>query len=93
VVIDAKYYSETLSEYLTKATVRAGHLYQMFAYMSHLALARGRRQEVKGILLYPRTTQTVRVAVSLFDHPLVAATINLAQPWPSIRADLLALVA
>ena len=88
VVIDAKYYSETLSEHMNKATVRSAHLYQLFSYMSHLApVSKGGR--VRGMLVYPRTTETVRVRAELFNYPFLATTINLAQPWSNIREDLL----
>ena len=33
VVMDAKYYSQTLSEYFGKATIRSGHLYQLCSYL------------------------------------------------------------
>jgi len=91
VVIDAKYYSNTLSEHFGKATVHSRHMYQMFAYMQHLAI-RNETKEVSGILLYPRTTQTVRASLKIFDYPFTAATVDLAQPWQSIQGDLLALV-
>jgi len=91
IVMDAKFYSETLSEYLTTRSVRSSHLYQIFAYMSHLAHG-DRRDRVTGILVYPRVTETVRVGVTLFGHPMLAATVNLAQPWPGVRADLLSLL-
>lgn len=93
IVIDAKYYTRALTEHMTKATVRPGHLYQIFSYMSHLARSRPDKSAVRGILLYPRTTETVAVDVALFGHPFRAVTINLDQPWSMIRSDLLALMA
>jgi hypothetical protein len=78
---------------MTKATVRPGHLYQIFSYMSHLARSRPDKSAVRGILLYPRTTETVAVDVALFGHPFRTVTINLDQPWSMIRSDLLALMA
>jgi 5-methylcytosine-specific restriction enzyme subunit McrC len=92
IVIDAKYYAETLSEHFTKSTVRSGHLYQVFTYMSHLTGSEKNSARVSGILLYPRTTKTVLVRASLFDHPFMAATIDLAQEQGGIRRDLLALL-
>lgn len=91
VVIDAKYYGSALGEYFGKATVRSEHLYQILAYMKHLEAAPA-SGEVSGILLYPRTTRSIGIEVMLFDHPFLAATIDLAQPWPGIHRDLLATV-
>lgn len=87
IVVDAKYYSDTLGEHFGKMTVHSSHLYQLFTYLSHLA-PDNQRGEVTGILLYPRTTKTVRVRVRLYDHPFIAATIDLSQPWPGIARDL-----
>lgn len=92
IVIDAKYYASSLGEYFGKESFRSAHLYQIFTYMQHLGLEADARQ-VAGLLLYPRTTRTVMVDLSLFGHPFRAATINLAQPWSQLRSDLLAVIA
>ena len=89
IVIDAKYYAETLSEYFGKSTVRSEHLYQLFSYLSHMP-ADGR--QVEGMLIYPRTTKSVSIRVGLFGHPVQVATINLAQSRGGIHRDLLALL-
>jgi 5-methylcytosine-specific restriction enzyme subunit McrC len=89
IVLDAKYYAETLAEYFGKSTIRSAHLYQIFAYLRHLD---GRASKVEGILVYPRTTETVSVRVTVFDHPMQATTINLAEPWPAIHRSLLAML-
>jgi 5-methylcytosine-specific restriction enzyme subunit McrC len=91
IVIDAKYYTAALGEHFNRSTLHSANLYQIFAYMTHLA-AEGDRSRVRGILVYPRTTETLRVRVSLFDHPFLAATLNLAQPWTGVRHDLLAML-
>lgn len=85
-VIDAKYYADTLTEYFGKSTVRSGHLYQLFAYLQHLDTSPA---EVVGVLLYPRTTETVAVHVEVFGHPVLVTTVDLAQPWTRIQSDLL----
>lgn len=90
IVMDAKYYAHTLSEHFGKASIHSEHLYQLFAYLRHLA---ANDVTVAGVLLYPRTTETVLVDVSLFEHPVRAATIDLAQPWPAIHRDLLRTIA
>lgn len=91
IVIDAKYYSAALGEHFTKSSLHSENLYQIFTYMSHLAPSADRAR-VGGILIYPRTTESLRVRVALFGHPFLAATLNLAQPWSGIHNDLLALL-
>ena len=90
-VIDAKYYADTLEEYFGKTSVRSKHMYQIFAYLRHLATADGAKP-VTGILLYPRTTRSVSVQVKLFEHEFMAVTIDLAQPWTGVREDLLTIL-
>jgi 5-methylcytosine-specific restriction enzyme subunit McrC len=92
IVIDAKYYSETLAEHFSKVSIRSGHLYQIYAYLSHLSMDRVPKQ-VRGILIYPRTTAVLGVRVTLSGYPLHAATINLAQPWNRIKQHLLDMLA
>jgi 5-methylcytosine-specific restriction enzyme subunit McrC len=89
-VIDAKYYTKTLSENFGKASITAANLYQLFTYMKHLTVD---GSAVGGLLIYPKTTQGVLVDIELFGHPVRAATINLDQPWRSMHADLLRIVA
>lgn len=91
IVMDAKYYSHMLRKHFDKETLHSENLFQIFAYMSHLAVDEG--DAVRGILLYPRTTETVSVRVSLFGYPFLASTIDLAQPWQGVRRDLLGLLA
>ena len=91
IVIDAKYYANTLTEYMSKRTLRSSHLYQLFTYMQHLAPSSSGRP-VRGMLIYPKTTGFMTVRAELHGHPFLAATINLAQPWTQISADLLALL-
>jgi len=90
IVIDAKYYAETLTEYFGKATVRSGHLYQLFAYLRHLA---GGARPAAGVLLYPRTTATVAIHVEVFGHPVLVSTVDLSRPWREVHRDLLGVVA
>lgn len=87
IVIDAKYYAQTLGEHFGKQTVRSDHLYQLFTYLQHFSL--NRSADVAGVLIYPRTTRSVAVDAVLFGHPFRAATVDLAQAWEGIHEDLL----
>jgi len=91
IVIDAKYYSHALSEHFGKRSLHSENLYQLFAYMRHLAMGKP-AASVTGMLVYPRTTETVRVDVAIFGHPVVATALNLSQSWPELSKDLLDLL-
>jgi 5-methylcytosine-specific restriction enzyme subunit McrC len=91
VIIDTKYYATMLQGRFDRASIQSSHVYQLFAYLANFQrIAEG--GGVAGMLLYPRTTETVRVRVQLNGFPFEACTINLAQPWQDVRRDLLELV-
>jgi len=91
-VIDAKYYGETLQEYRGRATIRSAHLYQLFAYLKNVALKTEHDSEVEGLLIYPLTTRPIELTVRIQGHRVRVYTLNLNQHWPQIHADLLALL-
>jgi 5-methylcytosine-specific restriction enzyme subunit McrC len=91
-VIDAKYYRETLQEYRGRATIRSAHLYQLFAYLKNVALKTEHDTEVEGLLIYPLSKRPIELCVRLQGHRLRAYTLNLNQHWSQIHADLLALL-
>ncbi|HRN51918.1 MAG TPA: hypothetical protein PK788_00315 [Gemmatimonadaceae bacterium] len=90
-VIDAKYYSEALSRYYDKDTIRPDHLYQMSAYLRHITPDLP-AAAVGGMLLYPRTTESRCLDFSVHGHPFRVATVNLAQHWKALHEELLGLV-
>jgi 5-methylcytosine-specific restriction enzyme subunit McrC len=91
-VIDAKYYKEPLQEHRGRWTVRSGHLYQIFTYLKNIA-ARGQlTSEIEGLLLYPQSARALNLSYQIHGHRVRVRTIDLKQPWPQIRNDLLALL-
>ena len=91
IVMDAKYYAEMLAGRFSAGGIRSGHLYQLFAYMSHIALGRT-PDRISGVLLYPQVEERQRVAFTLSGHKVLAATVNLQQPQTGIHAELLGLL-
>ncbi len=91
-VVDAKYYVETLQEYRGRTTVRSGHLYQLFAYLKNVAKKADCHTEVEGLLIYPLTTRALDLNLRIHGNRIRANTLNLNQNWPQIHADLLALL-
>ena len=55
VIIDAKYYEESMSLNFQKSTLRSAHLYQIYTYVKNLdSLHTG---DVSGVLLYAKTSE------------------------------------
>jgi 5-methylcytosine-specific restriction enzyme subunit McrC len=92
VLIDAKYYAQTLHTHHEKDRLRSSHLYQLFAYLKNIE----RRSEVdcsaEGILLYPTVKEEVRFSAMIQGHRMSARTIDLAKPWKEIHYDLLSVL-
>lgn len=91
-VVDAKYYRETLQEYQGRSTIRSSHLYQLFAYLKNMSLKTNAQTDVEGLLIYPLTTQELQLNLTVHGHRVRIRTLNLNQRWPKIHADLLALI-
>jgi 5-methylcytosine-specific restriction enzyme subunit McrC len=93
IIIDAKFYRETLQRHFGKATVHSAHLYQLFAYLVNLAARGGLNARAEGMLLYPVVGRRLDASYVIQGHPIRLCTIDLNQPWPAIRDDLLGLLA
>lgn len=88
IIIDAKYYKETLSRRRNSEKVRSDHLYQLFAYLHNATPGHG-NERIDGILIYPTIGKHLCLDYQLPRHGLRVATIDLDQPWALIRQDLL----
>jgi 5-methylcytosine-specific restriction enzyme subunit McrC len=93
IVIDAKYYGQTLQTHFNHETVRSSHLYQLFAYLKNLERNRGPDAVAEGVLVYPKVQKDVDFRTIIQGHPIRAKTLDLMQPWETIRRDLLSLTA
>ncbi len=92
VLLECKFYPQALgNEHHGKRKVRSAHLYQLFAYQQHLK-QRFPGREVRSVLLYPVGDETVLLRYQLGAEPVRVYTLNLNQPWPAVRAAMLALL-
>lgn len=91
IVIECKYYPETLQKAYATQTVHSGHLYQLFAYLKNLEVRSQNDLTAEGVLLYPRVGSPLDLTYEIQGHSLRVLTIDLAQDWTAIRADLLKL--
>jgi 5-methylcytosine-specific restriction enzyme subunit McrC len=93
IIIDAKYYGQTLQTHFNHETVRSSHLYQLFAYLKNLERNRGPDAVAEGVLVYPKVQKDVDFRMIIQGHLVRAKTLDLMQPWEIIRRDLLSLTA
>ena len=92
IIMDAKYYEEAPGG-RRGDRLRSNHLYQLLAYLRNReATNKTPGPKHEGILLYPTVEQPLDISVCLEGFSITARTIDLAQSWPSIHADMLAVV-
>lgn len=64
-VIEAKYYRETLSSgQYGKKTLHSHNLYQLFAYLKNLEANGGLDRSAEGIILYPCVARNLNLSFS-----------------------------
>jgi 5-methylcytosine-specific restriction enzyme subunit McrC len=84
-IIDTKYYGETLSEYYGSQKIHSEDLYQLLSYLLNV---RQGEENVEGILLYPTVDRPLRVSYSILGIPVRIQTLDLSQPWQTIHDEL-----
>jgi 5-methylcytosine-specific restriction enzyme subunit McrC len=87
-IIDTKYYRETLSEYYGSRKIHSQNLYQLLSYLLNV---RQGDEKVEGVLLYPTVDQSLRITYSILGIPVTIQTLDLARPWRAIHEDIMQL--
>jgi 5-methylcytosine-specific restriction enzyme subunit McrC len=91
IVADAKYYKEMLSGGRYTPKVRSEHLYQLNAYLAHVA-KRDPGKRLSGLLIYPSKGQSLRFRYHLLGTPVTVATVDLGAEWSAIHSELIGLI-
>ncbi|MGV3588228.1 MAG: 5-methylcytosine restriction system specificity protein McrC [Adhaeribacter sp.] len=91
IIIDTKFYQQALVQRYDKQKLISAHLYQLFAYLKNHPESTP-ELPIEGMLLYPVVEQELSLNYQLHGHKISINTINLAQPWPQIKEDLLGLI-
>lgn len=93
IILDTKYYANTLGAHHGRQAYHSDNLYQLFAYLKNAEATGKGYQDAEGILLYPTVAIPLDDSVTIQGHRLRVCTVNLAQDWSNIHNDLIALVA
>ena len=91
VIIETKFYARTFAGSGRRQKVISDHLYQLLAYVQNRN-AQFADPRHEGILLYPVVHQAFAFEYVLMGCRLGVRSIDLNQPWPEIRRDLLAVL-
>jgi 5-methylcytosine-specific restriction enzyme subunit McrC len=87
-IIDAKFYKETLQKYYDSEKIHSQNLYQIFAYLKNQE-----NELAEGILIYPTVQKSLSLAYTHEGHTIRIETLNLNQDWHGVKADLLRIIA
>jgi 5-methylcytosine-specific restriction enzyme subunit McrC len=86
-IIDAKYYKETLQKYYDSEKIHSQNLYQLFAYLKNQE-----NELAEGILIYPIVQKSLSLAYTHEGHTIRIETLNLNQDWRGVKVDLLRII-
>jgi 5-methylcytosine-specific restriction enzyme subunit McrC len=94
IIIDCKYTPHIFQSHRDSMKFRSEHLYQIYAYLSNLSQETyDKYADISVLLLYPAVAEKhAHWFTSPKGYRVGVHNINLAQPWPRIHDDLLALV-
>jgi len=85
-IIDAKFYSNTLSRNFGAPKFHSDNLYQLVAYVMNAQPKSGVLPD--GVLVYPRVTETLREEYNVLGRKFSICTIDLGAPWKSTDAEM-----
>ncbi|RDC61767.1 5-methylcytosine restriction system specificity protein McrC [Adhaeribacter pallidiroseus] len=91
IIIDTKFYGKALLPHYQNEKLHSKHLYQLFTYL-HNSPVNLKDQALEGMLLYPVVNKVLNLEYTLSGKKVRICTINLNQPWPGIKQDLLQLL-
>lgn len=88
IIIDTKYYQETLAAHYERKKVKSANLYQLFSYLLNQETDTEKHKNAAGILLYPTTEEELNLRYKYNSHSIFIRTVNLNTQWKSIDARL-----
>ena len=88
IIIDAKFYRETMTVNYNKERIKSANLYQLFSYLLNQQDGSSKTQNAKGILLYPTIETEYSLNFKYYNHNIQIRTVNLNSNWRRISSRL-----
>lgn len=88
IIIDAKYYSQTMSTRYEANKIHSTNLYQLFSYLINQENGDQRTVNATGILLYPTIEATYDLHYRYGTHLVQIKTVDLNTNWQAISKRL-----
>jgi 5-methylcytosine-specific restriction enzyme subunit McrC len=92
IVIDAKYYRETMTINYDKERIKSSNLYQLFSYLLNQQDGSEKTKKATGMLLYPTIAADYNLDYKYQEHSIQIRTVNLNTNWENIAARLLEII-
>lgn len=94
IIIDTKYYKETLNKRFESEKIRSDHLYQLSSYLYNVESKQpiDINKQCEGILLYPAVDCELNIEYKFRSHKLKIITLNLNNDWKEINKKLLRII-
>jgi 5-methylcytosine-specific restriction enzyme subunit McrC len=88
IIIDAKYYRETMTLNYDKERIKSTNLYQLFSYLLNQQDGSDKTEKTTGILLYPTIEKDYDLNFKYNKHSIQIRTVNLNSNWRCISNRL-----
>lgn len=88
IIIDAKFYRETMTLNYDKERIKSANLYQLFSYLLNQQDTNLKTHNATGILLYPTIETDYNLNFKYNEHKIQIRTINLNSNWRNISSRL-----
>lgn len=88
IIIDAKFYKETLKTNYGSEKINSANLYQIFSYLINQQRRDEKTYKTAGILLYPTIVQEYDLHFQFQRHHIFIKTVNLNNDWRTIEKRL-----
>ena len=92
IIIDAKFYRETMTVNYDKEKIKSANLYQLFSYLLNQQDGSSKTQNAKGILLYPTIETDYNLNFKYSNHNIQIRTVNLNSNWRKISSRLIEII-
>ncbi|MDD4697652.1 MAG: 5-methylcytosine-specific restriction endonuclease system specificity protein McrC [Fermentimonas sp.] len=88
IIIDAKFYRETMTVHFDKERIKSANLYQLFSYLLNQEDNTTKTVTATGILLYPTIENDYNLDFKYKEHEIQIRTVNLNADWRDITKRL-----
>lgn len=89
IIIDAKYYRQSLTQHFNTEKIKSENLYQLFSYlMNQRKIDDPATLQTTGILIYPTTNQELNLSFKYENHTIKINTVNLNTHWTLVEQRL-----